>query len=478
MKKRGKRYRVYRGQRPRSSREPRSGRPGRYWSDEYSEPHFGDDPRAAENAFERAAERARGHSLDDTADGPWLPEHADHAPHRDEAFMPPGLTADDEVDWDEWDDSDEGYSVAPEPVPYRRGLPPEPPRRPIRLAFRWFWLLSKPLIALALIAALLIAGWGVAGYFGLRAGVSEANERLDDAARQHLTSQRGRLLSIPTTILFLGIDTGGQRTDIGRSDAILLLRTNPGERRISLLSVPRDLRVEIPGSGLNKINAAYATGGSALAIQTVKQLTDADVNHIAIVDFNGFGQVIDELGGVTVNVPQRIQSNRFDCPYGSRTACTRWDGWRFSRGEHTFDGERALRYARIRENRRGTGEIRITRGERQQQVLEAIVDKLISVNTFLRLPLLGDDIVGPLATDLSTTELFELAWVAFRASDENAIRCRLGGRPSDIEGVSYLIGADGNTSAVNGFLGRSPPRPPTAADGPFAPGCTGGTGGG
>ena len=239
--------------------------------------------------------------------------------------------------------------------------------------------------------------------------------------------------------------------------------------------MPRDLRVEIPGFGLNKINAAYATGGPALATQTVKQFMDVDVNHIAIVDFNGFGKVIDELGGVTVDVPQRIQSSRFDCPYGSRAACTRWDGWRFSRGEHTLDGERALRYARIRDNRLDKGKIRVTRGERQQQVLEAVVDKLLSVNTFVRLPFLGDDIVGPLATDLSTTDLFELAWVAFRASDENAIRCRLGGRPGDIEGVSYLIGADGNSSAVNGFLGRSPPRPPTATDGPFAPGCTGGT---
>ena len=201
MKKRGKRYRTYRGRRPRSSREPPVDAPGRYWSDEYSEPHLSDDPLAVENASERAAQRSRGHSLDDTADGPGLPEHGDHAPYPDEAFPSPRPTADDEGGWSEWD---EEYA----PAPHRRALPPEPRRRPIRVASRWLWRLSKPLLALALIGALLLAGWGVAGYFGLRGGVSEANERLDDATRRHLAPQNGRLLSTPTTILFLGIDTG------------------------------------------------------------------------------------------------------------------------------------------------------------------------------------------------------------------------------------------------------------------------------
>ena len=464
MGKSGKRYRVYRGGRKRGSRGLTAGPAGQSWPGERAPPLPAEERVAVEEPGRRADALATEPSPGETVAAPEDPRPVvDAIPYPDETFLPP---APDEGD--EEYAGDPGYQLPPPPPPRA------PRRRRIRVARIRPWRFIRPLLVLTLIAALLVVGWGVAGYFGLRSVVSEANERLDDAARQALSPQNGSLLSNPTTILFLGIDTGGDRTDIGRSDAIVLMRTDPGEHRISLLSVPRDLRVEVPGSGLHKINAAYANGGAALAIRTVEQLTGTRVNHVAIVDFNGFAKVIDELGGVTVDVPRRIVSNRFDCPYASSAACSRWDGWKFSRGRHTMDGERALIYARTRENRLDTGETDITRGGRQQQVLQAIVDKLVSLNTFVRLPFLGGDVTGPLATDLSTQELFELAWVKFRASDEKLVRCRLGGKPGDIDGVSYLIGAEGNSSAVNGFLGRSAPRAPAALDGPFAPGCTDG----
>ncbi len=177
----------------------------------------------------------------------------------------------------------------------------------------------------------------------------------------------GFTLTAPNTILVLGSDArtknlhepGSVVGAPGRSDSIMLIRAGGGKS--ARLSIPRDTVVDIPGHGRGKINAAYGTGGAALAIRTVERLTGIGVNHVATVDFNAFAQVIDELGGVTIDVPRRIVSNRFDCPYPSNAACSRWDGWKFARGEHTMDGERALIYARIRENRLDVNETDITR---------------------------------------------------------------------------------------------------------------------
>ena len=255
-------------------------------------------------------------------------------------------------------------------------------------------------------------GWGAFGYFAFRGGVKEANARLPEDVEASLAPLDGSLLSTPANILLLGVDTGGARGDeTGRADAIVLVRTDPDSHRISLLSIPRDLRVEIPGHGPDKINAAYAFGGPALAVDTVRSVTGLPIHHVAVVDFSSFADVIDELGGISIDVPKPIVSNRFDCPFKSRADCVRWKGWRFAKGPQEMDGRRALVYSRIRENQLDPSESDITRGGRQQQVVQAMSDEIVSFNGFLRLPFIGDDVVRPLATDLTATELLELGWV-------------------------------------------------------------------
>lgn len=315
-------------------------------------------------------------------------------------------------------------------------------------------------------------GWGLAGYFSLKGGVQDANARLPDDARAALTDQNGSLLSSPSTILLLGVDTGlARRGDTGRADSIVLVRSDPDNHRIAYLSIPRDLRVPIPGYGDDKINAAYAYGGPALAIQTVENLTGLPINHVVVVDFSSFAELIDALGGVTVKIPKRIISNRFDCPYDTKARCERWQGWQFSPGTQTLDGRRALVYSRIRENRLDASETDIARGARQQAVVQAMADKIVSPSGFLHLPFTGGDIARPVATDLTTGELARLGWVKFRASDEATLRCRLGGTPDVIDGIWYLMGSEENSSVVSMFLGQSAPQPPPAYEGLFAPGC-------
>jgi LCP family protein required for cell wall assembly len=324
-----------------------------------------------------------------------------------------------------------------------------------------------------LIAILVLAlVWAILGYLAFRSGVKDANERLGDRAAGVLAPQRGMLISNPTTILVLGADHGGTRQrGGGRSDAIMLVRTDPDENRIAMLSIPRDLRVEIPGRGTDKVNAAFAFGGSALAVRTVQSVTGLRVNHVVVVDFATFPEVIDALGGVTIDVPAPIESNRFECPYATPARCDRWQGWRFRAGPQTMDGRRALIYSRIRENRLDPSESDITRGGRQQAVMQAIADETVSFGTYLRGPFIADDLVKPLATDLSAGQLVQLAWVKFRTPSSGILRCRLGGTIADVGGASYIIGSEDNASVIAMVTGKTAPQPPRPGSGPFGPGC-------
>src|SRR5687767_14060456 len=117
-------------------------------------------------------------------------------------------------------------------------------------------------ITLALLFVLLVV-WTVLSYLSFRDGVEAANARLPGAVRANLAPQDGAVISKPSLILLLGTD--GDRTaareDARRSDSILLVRTDPSRHRLAYLSIPRDLRVDIPGHGPNKINAAFQLGG-------------------------------------------------------------------------------------------------------------------------------------------------------------------------------------------------------------------------
>jgi LCP family protein required for cell wall assembly len=345
---------------------------------------------------------------------------------------------------------------------------PRPPRRPRSTRRRVFQALA---IGACLFVAWL-AAWTLAGYFSFRDGVNAANARLPAAAKRQLTHQSGLLFDTPTTILLLGTDHAAiaSRASSHRSDSVMLVRTDPGHDRIYYLSIPRDLFVPIPGHGQDRINAAYQFGGPALTIKTIRALTGLKVNHVAIVDFNEFKKVIDEIGGITVNVPKPILSNRFDCPY-SATRCATWKGWRFGKGPQHMNGERALVYTRIRENQLDPGENDLTRAVRQQQVIQAVSSKLAGVGTFLDLPFMGSDLMKPVATDLSTGDFAQLGWVRFRAGSGGSVHCRLGGDGEVVNGNDVLIPNENNRSVISMFTGASAPQPPPPGSGAYQPGC-------
>jgi LCP family protein required for cell wall assembly len=264
--------------------------------------------------------------------------------------------------------------------------------------------------------ALAIAGWLVLSLvlFLISAqtqdGVSPATERA--------LSSKGSLFT-GSNILVLGSDvrTGDSidesQSGPGRSDTIMLVHSAFGSVR--KLSIPRDVEVDVPGHGINKINAAYAFGGPALTIETVEAFlgNGLEVNHVVEVDFKNFPDFIDSLGGVTVNNKSRICSPPFD---------NFWKGLHFKKGEIDLNGERALGYARVRKNSCAPGEDDRDRAARQQQVLAAIGSQVKSPSTFARLPWVSWHAPRTLRSDMNGFQLMGLfADMATGSSDKTEV---------------------------------------------------------
>jgi len=351
-----------------------------------------------------------------------------------------------------------------------------------RLWLGWTWRRWTLVTILGVI--LFFAVWGVLGYLSVSSGVSDANQRLPKSVRPVLTPDKGLLFSNGTTILLLGSDHATGRGSAGRgtdqhADSMTLLHTDPGHHRLYYLSIPRDLETDVPGYGQQKINAAMQFGGPRLAVRTIDALIGNSgkslwVNHIVIVDFNQFEKLIDAVGGITVNVPRNILSNRFDCPYSTRQRCLQWQGWRFHKGPMHMNGHQALIFSRVRENRLDPSWTDFDRQHDQQLVEQATLNKLSSPSRFFSLPFNGSSLLKPIATDLSTWELMQLAWNKFRAG--KAIHCRLGGTNTTNSLGDVVIGGPENIRVIDEVLGQSALQPPPKGQ-PYAPGCVVGNGG-
>jgi LCP family protein required for cell wall assembly len=360
------------------------------------------------------------------------------------------------------------------PLETRPARTPEPQRDgrarykgpgPKRRRRRWGW--GRIALVGVLTLLLLFVVWGVASYVAFAKGVHEANDRLPKKAKAALVKQDGLLLSHPTHILVLGTDHArtNEREGLRHSDSMIVLRTDPKHHRLTYLSILRDLRVEIPGYGTQKINAAYQFGGPALAIRTVRAVTGLPINHVVLVDFADFKELIDALGGITVDVPAPILSNRFECPFKTPAQCQRWRGWRFAKGKQHMDGRRALVYSRIRENQLDSKDSDASRAGRQQQVVQAITSRITGPGTLIELPFVGGDLMKPTATDLSPWQLLQLGWVKFRAG--KTLHCRLGGTPAG----GYILRDEEASTVLLMVEGKSAPQPPVRGN-LYGSGCS------
>ena len=239
---------------------------------------------------------------------------------------------------------------------------PAAPRR--RARRRW----PRVLIA---VAALLVVAVGAAGVYlytldrrvtgGLTRGIALPGETptgSGEPARPSAEPQETGTLNY----VLLGSDSRDPDNEgLGRSDSIMVVHLNKARNKAYIVSFPRDMYVDIPGHGKNKITDAYSFGGPALTVRTLENLTDVRMDHVVVVDFEGFVGLTDDLGGVSVTNKTAFSSHGFDYP----------------KGKITISGKKALWFVRERHALPGGD---LDRAENQRNVIKAIVAKGLSAN--------------------------------------------------------------------------------------------------
>ncbi len=222
-------------------------------------------------------------------------------------------------------------------------------------------------------------------------------------------------------ILIVGCD---EIENHGRADTIVFLSISPKTKDVLILSIPRDTRVEIPGRGMDKINHAYAFGGEKLISKTVSSFLDLPIHFYTVADFNGFVNIIDELGGVEIDIEKEMH-------YVDKAGGVEINLYP---GKQILDGEKALQYIRFRHDKLGD----LGRIKRQQKLALAVIKKMMNFDSITKIPQISEGMKGYIETNIKVQDAIALANL-FKGINQEKFKVEtVQGKPVYIEGISYL----------------------------------------
>lgn len=228
-------------------------------------------------------------------------------------------------------------------------------------------------------------------------------------------------------IMIMGVDK--RSGDVGRSDTLMVAMVDPGKDKLSLLSVPRDTLVSIPGHGWDKVNSAYAYGGHTLSQKTLENFLGLQINNYVLVDFQGFVKLVDAIGGVDIDVEKDMQ---YTDPYDGETGLV----INLHAGRQHMDGTTAIQYVRYRDEEGDIGRVK-----RQQKFVKAVFQKLSTTNLLTRSPEIARTLYQSIDTDLSVTDLASLLLTfAKNVSGDSRLETEMvQGSPAYLDDISYWI---------------------------------------
>jgi cell envelope-related function transcriptional attenuator common domain len=224
-------------------------------------------------------------------------------------------------------------------------------------------------------------------------------------------------------VLLIGAD---QRSEVTKynTDSLILAMIDPDTKRISLLSIPRDTRIYLPGHGYIKINSVVALTDMETLQESVEELTGEALAGYVQTNFQGFKKIIDTLGGITVDVEKDMYYETGDAE----------DGYiNLHKGVQRLDGAKALQYARFRHDALAD----ISRTARQQVVLKAVAKEMFKLSTLPKLPFLIPELMQAVHTNLSAGDIFALTKAAVGFDSSNVVSQTVPGTFYDQNGVSY-----------------------------------------
>ncbi|MDD2234798.1 MAG: LCP family protein [Desulfitobacteriaceae bacterium] len=280
---------------------------------------------------------------------------------------------------------------------------------------------KKALILIVIFLIMIFAG-GIFAYnhWNLREMVVYNDETGEFEIKREASNLSGGV-----NILLLGVDERKDPNDKSfRTDSIILASFEPENQRISLLSIPRDSRVQIPKRGWDKINNAVNYGGITTTIGVVQNLTGVEIDGYVKTNFQGFKEIIDTLGGITVNVEKNMYDDLGEAEDGIIN---------LKKGEQVLDGSKALQYARFRKDALAD----ITRTVRQQVVLKAIAEKAFEPGNILKIPTLVSQLMHVVETNLAINDIVKITKAAAKIDNSEIISQTLPGYFLTLDGIDY-----------------------------------------
>jgi polyisoprenyl-teichoic acid--peptidoglycan teichoic acid transferase len=302
--------------------------------------------------------------------------------------------------------------------------------------FWWRFSLGSLIIVIAVAAA---TSASILLYIGSIATALSHHNVYNAKLHRYLSQVNG---GEPENILILGSDKRANLAeDPGRSDTTMLLRLDPDREAIAVMSIPRDLKVEIPGFGTEKFNAAYTVGGPKLTLQVVKELTGLPINHVVNVDFLGFVRAVDAIGCVYTDVDRRYYHSNAGLPPSEQ-----YSEINIKPGYQLLCGKKALQYVRYRHT-----DTDIVRSARQQDFLSSARERVPISKLVLGQNDLVDIFTKYTTSDISDTETMLQVMKLFIASRNAAIKEVH--FPAEL-GPSYVYASpEAIQEAVDKFLG-------------------------
>lgn len=234
-------------------------------------------------------------------------------------------------------------------------------------------------------------------------------------------------------VLLMGVDSLNAKKSNTRTDTMMLFSFNPETNKASIVSIPRDTRVKIRGrSGYDKINAANVYGGVDLAVKTVKDLLGVPVHHYVKVDYQALFKTVDDIGGVEVDVPIRMKYND---PYAEPPLHID-----LQKGKQVLDGNKAMQFLRFRKGSKGYPgypDQDLGRIKAQQSFLDAMIRKVLSPSSILKMPDYVQTLYMYVETDMKIKDMLDMAYMAKGIDPDEMTKTTLPGEPAMINGVSY-----------------------------------------
>ena len=271
------------------------------------------------------------------------------------------------------------------------------------------------IFGIILVLFLAVVGMGAKLYWDVSKSMDKTYETVERSKKSQVNLNNKE----PFSVLLLGIDTGDDgRVEQGRSDTTIVATVNPRDKQTTLVSLARDTYVDIPGQGKqDKLNHAYAFGGASLAMDTVENYLNIPINHYVSINMAGLKELVNAVGGIEVNNNLTFSQ----------------DGYDFTIGKISLDGEQALSYSRMRyEDPNGD----YGRQERQRKVIEGIVQKVLSLNSVGNYQQILTAVSDNMKTDLSFDDMKKIA-LDYRSAFGKVKQDQLQGTGFMQDGVSY-----------------------------------------